>query len=179
MYYIYLYIHTHIRIYIYTYTHLFEKRCNLVKAKKKHIEIVGWVFTLNRSHAHRRLGTLEVRLGPLTECHLRRGEGWMTLFRHFGWLKLDVFLGGAGRRSWQCFFFFQVGFRRFKPGSYGIRFMVHWCMFYSCEVCIQNWQGLYLTQKPVSVVRESSQTGPEFQLTGCESRPCSFCLKFF
>lgn len=25
--------------------------------------------------------TLEVRLGPLTECHLRRGEGWMTLFR--------------------------------------------------------------------------------------------------
>lgn len=25
--------------------------------------------------------TLEDRLGPLTECHLRRGEGWMTLFR--------------------------------------------------------------------------------------------------
>ncbi|CAJ1395081.1 unnamed protein product [Effrenium voratum] len=25
--------------------------------------------------------TVEDRLGPLTQCHLRRGEGWMTLFR--------------------------------------------------------------------------------------------------
>ena len=26
-------------------------------------------------------GTLEDRLGPLSQCHLRRGEGWITLFR--------------------------------------------------------------------------------------------------
>ncbi|CAE7209755.1 unnamed protein product [Symbiodinium sp. CCMP2592] len=25
--------------------------------------------------------TLEDRLGPLSQCHLRRGEGWITLFR--------------------------------------------------------------------------------------------------
>ena len=45
---------------------------------------------------------MEDRIGPLAQCHLRRGEGWMTLFRALGVGAFCVFFWG-GEEGVLCF----------------------------------------------------------------------------